>query len=150
MLTAKQQKFLEAARVARFATVGLSGQPHVVPICYAMVETTAYFTIDEKPKKRAGAPLKRLRNLIDHPKAALVVDHYEEDWSRLGWVMLQGRAEVLYGGAEHDHAQSQLRGRYVQLKTMSIQTLPVVALRIDHVSSWGRLTIDEDTGVTSS
>jgi PPOX class probable F420-dependent enzyme len=142
MLTEKQQQFLEAMRVARFATVGADGQPHVIPVCYALIESTVFFTIDEKPKKQSRTPLKRLQNLIDNPEAALVVDHYEEDWSRLGWVMLQGHADILAAGHEHDLAQSRLRERYPQLKTMRIEALPVVALRIDHVASWGRLESD--------
>ena len=142
MLAEKHQRFLEAKRVACFATVGADGQPHVIPVCYALIESTAFFTIDEKPKKQSGTPLKRLQNLIENPKAALVVDHYEEDWSRLGWVMLQGQADILTAGEEHDLAQSRLRERYPQLKAMRIETLPVVALRIGHVASWGRLERD--------
>ncbi len=111
----------------------------MVPICHALVESIVYFTIDEKPKKQPKARLKRLKNLIDNPKVALVVDHYEENWSRLGWVMLQGRASILKAGIEHDLAQARLTERYPQLRTMRIETLPVVAVRIDHVSSWGRL-----------
>ncbi len=141
MLTAKQQQFLEAARVARFATADANGQPHVLPTCHALMANSVYFTIDEKPKRQPRARLKRLRNLIDNPKAALVVDHYEEDWSRLGWVMLQGRADILERGEEHDLAQARLRERYPQLLSMRIEALPVIAIRIDHVSSWGCLDI---------
>jgi PPOX class probable F420-dependent enzyme len=114
----------------------------VVPICYAVHGDTVYFTIDEKPKKRPGARLKRLANLRENPSAALVVDRYEEDWSRLGWVMVQGRAEVLEGGAEHDLAQAALRARYPQLASMRIEGLPVVAIRVHQVASWGRLEGD--------
>ncbi|MGI9492735.1 MAG: TIGR03668 family PPOX class F420-dependent oxidoreductase [Geminicoccaceae bacterium] len=139
MLTEKQQQFLEVKRVARFATASIDGQPHVIPICYGLIKNTVYFTIDEKAKKQSGMPLKRLQNLIENPKASLVVDHYEEDWNRLGWVMLQGQAEILATGDEHALAQSRLRERYPQLQAMRIEALPVVALRIDHVVSWGRL-----------
>lgn len=139
MLKEEQRQFLEAARVARFATADADGQPHIVPICYALVEKTVYFTIDEKPKKHPGARLKRLQNLIDNPKIALIVDHYEEDWSRLGWVMIQGRADILEAGRDHDLAQSRLRDRYPQLSAMDIETLPVIAIRIGHVASWGCL-----------
>jgi len=110
----------------------------VVPICYALSGDRVYFTVDEKPKKR-GARLKRLSNLRENPFAALVVDRYDEDWSRLGWVMLRGRAEVLDAGPEHDRAQADLRARYPQLAAMRIERLPVVALRVEKVASWGRL-----------
>ena len=72
---------------------------------------------------------------------ALVVDRYDEDWSRLGWVMLQGRAEVIEGGGEHAAAQAELRTRYPQLEAMRIETLPVVAIRIEQVRSWGNLDV---------
>ena len=88
-------------------------------------------------RSRPGARLKRLANLRQNPSAALVVDRYDEDWSRLGWVMVQGRAEVLEAGPEHDLAQASLRARYPQLATMRIEGLPVVAVRVDHVAELG-------------
>jgi PPOX class probable F420-dependent enzyme len=139
MLTDQQRRFLDGERVARLATVDAAGQPHVVPICYALSSNTVYFTIDEKPKKKPGAGLKRLANLRENPFAALVVDRYDEDWSRLGWVMIRGRAAILESGPEHDRAQATLRARYPQLAAMRIGRLPVVAVRLDHVASWGRL-----------
>jgi PPOX class probable F420-dependent enzyme len=142
MLSEEQRRFLEAQRVARLATADAEGRPHVVPICYALAGDTVYFTIDKKAKKRPGAELKRLANLRGNPHAALVVDRYDEDWSRLGWVMLQGRAEILPAGPEHDRAQTALRARYPQLAAMRIEHLPVVAIRIEHATSWGRLDPD--------
>jgi PPOX class probable F420-dependent enzyme len=139
MLTDRQRRFVEAGRVARLATADAKGRPHVVPVCYALIGSTIYFTIDEKPKRRPGARLKRLSNLRANPQAALVVDRYDEDWSRLGWVMVQGRAEILASGSEHDQAQARLRARYPQLAPMRIEALPVVAVRVEHALSWGRL-----------
>jgi PPOX class probable F420-dependent enzyme len=142
MLTEQQRRFLAAQRVAHLATADGAGRPHVVPICYALTGDTVYFTVDEKPKRKPGARLKRLSNLQENPFAALVVDRYDEDWSRLGWVMVQGSAEILQSGDEHDLAQASLRARYPQLATMRIEGLPVVALRVDHVASWGQLERD--------
>jgi PPOX class probable F420-dependent enzyme len=141
MLTEQQRAFVAAQRVARLATADAAARPHVVPVCYALIGDKVYFTIDEKPKKKPTA-LKRIANLRANPVAALVVDRYDEDWSRLGWVMLQGAAEILQAGPEHDRAQAALRARYPQLGAMRIETLPVVAVRIDHVASWGRLEPD--------
>lgn len=137
MLTDERRRFLDANRVARLATADAAGVPHVVPICYARIDDTVYFTIDEKPKRTLR--LKRLANLAENPVAALVVDRYDEDWSRLAWVMVRGRAEVLDSGPEHDRAQAALRERYPQLVPMRLDTLPVVAIRIEHAASWGRL-----------
>ena len=105
----------------------------MVPICYALIADTVYFTIDEKPKKRPGAELKRLANLRENPFAALVVDRYDEDWIRLAWVMLQGRADIFRDGPEHDRAQAALHACYPQLAAMRVDHLPVVANRVDHV-----------------
>lgn len=135
----RERTFLAARRVAHLATADPAGVPHVVPICFALLADTLYVTIDTKPK---GNPrgLKRLRNLAANPHAAVVADRYDEDWSRLGWVMLHGQAVILERGEEYDAAQSALRERYRQYAAMPIETLPVIALRIARVTSWGDLT----------
>ena len=143
MLTDEQRWFLDGQRVARLASADSGGRPHVIPICFVAIGDTVYFTIDEKPKRNAARPLKRLLNLRENPFVALVADHYDDDWSQLGWVMVQGRADILDSGDEHDSAQASLRARYRQLDHMRIEGLPVVAIRIEHASSWGKLTISE-------
>ena len=142
MITNQTRGFLDSHRVARFATADLGGQPHVVPICYAVSSNTVYFTIDEKPKRSMDKPLKRIRNLQQNPHVALVVDRYDEDWTRLGWVMVQGEAALLGSGKEHAKAQRLLKARYPQLDGMQIEDLPVIAIRIKRVVSWGKLDTD--------
>jgi PPOX class probable F420-dependent enzyme len=132
--------FLDGCRVGHLATADAQGEPHVVPVCFACTETTLYITIDTKPKVSV-AGLKRLRNIAANPQVAFIADHYAEDWSRLGWVMLRGPAEVLSAGAEHDDAQALLRGRYPQYRAMPIETLPVIALRVARVTTWGNLSV---------
>ncbi len=141
MLTDAQRAFLQAQRVARFASADASAMPHVLPVCFCVIDDSAYFSIDEKPKRASARPLKRLRNVETNSQAALVVDHYEEDWTRLGWVMLQGHADILRSGDEHTRAQTALIERYPQLGAMQIADKPVVAIRIRHVSSWGNLEV---------
>jgi PPOX class probable F420-dependent enzyme len=141
MLTQAQRRFLDHGRVGHLATADRAGAPHVVPVCYAIGDGTAYIAIDEKPKNRA-VPLKRERNIRENPQAALVVDHYDEDWTRLGWVMLRGRAGLIEpGDEEHPTAIALCRARYPQLRAMRLETLPVIVLRIDQVASWGDLLI---------
>ncbi len=142
MLSSREQHFLEAQRVARLGTADARGVPHVVPVCFAIADGTIYVTIDEKPKRRSGAPLKRLRNISENPAVAIVADRYDEDWTRLGWVMLQGRADILTDGSEHARAQALLRARYPQLRAMNIDALPVIAVRVERVVSWGDLSVD--------
>jgi PPOX class probable F420-dependent enzyme len=138
MLSEPQRRFVECRRVAHLATADRRGRPHVVPVCFAIAGDNLYITIDQKPKGDPRA-LKRLRNIAENPIAAVTLDRYAEDWSRLGWVMLRGRAEILEAGAEHDHAQALLRQRYPQLAAMDIASLPVIALRLERVASWGDL-----------
>lgn len=138
MLSGAETHFLDASRVARLATVDAGGRPHLVPVCFAIEGESLYITVDEKPKRR-DIPLKRLRNIQENPHIAVTVDRWDEDWSRLAWVMLRGSAEILESGAEHDRAQALLRDRYPQYRTMNIAGLPVIAMRITRVLSWGAL-----------
>jgi len=140
-LTAAQAAFVVAQRVGRLATADAQGNPHVVPVCFAVSGGALYVTIDEKPKRASTRPLKRLRNLMENPSAAFVVDRYDEDWTRLAWVMLRGPTEILSDGVEHDRAQTLLRERYPQYRAMQLKELPVIALRIERVTGWGNLAV---------
>lgn len=139
MVAERERRFVEACRVGHLATADRHGVPHVVPVCYALSAHTLYITIDEKPKRGAATALKRLRNVAENPAVAVVVDRYDEDWTRLGWVMLHGCAQILNAGPEHDAAQVLLKSRYPQLDTMDIAQLPVIAVRIERATSWGNL-----------
>ena len=134
-------RFLEHQRVGHLATADAAAVPHVVPVCFALAGKTLYIGMDEKPKRGPAAALKRLRNIAANPQVALVVDHYDEDWSRLGWVMVRGSAEVLTAGTEHADAQARLTMRYPQLGGMEIGNLPVIAVRIERTTSWGDLSV---------
>lgn len=140
MLNAEQLAFLQALRVATLATADASGAPHAVPVCFLAKADTVYIAIDEKPKRIAGRNLKRLRNIAENPKVALVADHYDDnDWSRLGWVMVRGKADIIEEGPEHTNAQSLLSTRYPQYLDMTLERLPIIAIRIEQVTSWGDL-----------
>ncbi len=138
-MTDGERAFIERQRVGRLATADVQGAPHVVPVCFLLSGETLYVTIDGKPKRQDVRSLKRLRNIAENPGVAFVVDRYDEDWSRLGWVMLRGRADILASGQEHDDAQGALKSRYRQLVPMDIADLPVIALRIEKVTHWGDL-----------
>ena len=132
------RRFLTGRRVAHLATADREGVPHLVPVCFAVAESTIYITLDEKPKAGHG-PLKRLRNIAENPAVAFLADRYDEDWSLLGWVMIRGNARILASGTEHDDGQARLRRRYPQLEAMQISALPVIAIAIERVTSWGNL-----------
>jgi PPOX class probable F420-dependent enzyme len=144
MLSDRERRFLSACRVGHLATANARAHPHVVPVCFAIADDTLYITIDEKPKQSGGAALKRVRNLQENPTVAFVADRYDDDWAKLGWVMLRGRGEILTGGAEHDRAQALLRARYRPLSAMRIEGLAVIAVRLERATSWGDLSVGSD------
>ena len=139
MLSARERAFLDGRRIGHLATADRSAVPHVVPVCFGLLDDSVYITIDQKPKRDRGPPLKRLSNIAANPRVAIVFDRYDEDWRRLAWVMLHGRAEILTAGLEHDRAQALLRSRYQQLEAMAIGQLPVIVIQIERVASWGDL-----------
>jgi PPOX class probable F420-dependent enzyme len=99
-----------------------------------------YVSIDEKPKRGPLLGLRRLRNIAANPQVAVVADVYDDDdWSRLGFVLVRGVARVLTGGEEHRRAIDALRERYVQYRAMALEERPVIAIAIERVTSWGKL-----------
>jgi PPOX class probable F420-dependent enzyme len=137
-----ERRFLGERRVAHLATADRSAVPHVVPVCFVLERDSLYVTIDEKPRRDPSAGLKRLRNIAENAAVCLVADRYDEDWTKLGWVMLHGSAAILAAGPEHDAAQELLRSRYPQLRAMQIAQLPVIAIRIGRTASWGNLAAE--------
>ena len=140
VLSDQVRQFLDSQRIAHLATADRRATPHIVPVCFTVWNDTLYITIDEKPKRGPSAALKRMRNIAENPAVAVVADRYDEDWSRLGWVMLHGRAEILIRGTEHDDAQLRLRSRYPQLEAMQIIEHPVIAVRIQRATNWGDIS----------
>jgi PPOX class probable F420-dependent enzyme len=121
------------ARVARLATLTAGGRPHLVPICFALGGDTLYSVVDEKPKR--SKRLQRLENVRRRPEVTVLVDHYEEDWSRLWWVRLDGTARVLDEGEEREQALVLLRTKYEQYRGES-PTGAVIAVRVERWSGW--------------
>ncbi|GAC1344644.1 MAG: TIGR03668 family PPOX class F420-dependent oxidoreductase [Ktedonobacteraceae bacterium] len=142
-LTEAEAAFVYSQRVARLATADAEGNPHVIPVCYAFDGASFFTPLDEKPKRVAGSKLRRVRNIEARHEVALVIDRYDDDWSRLGYVLVQGRAEMLPPGDEvHAHALVLLRARYVQYRTMELEKYAVIAIMPERVVSWGVATAD--------
>ena len=127
------RKRVADAMVARLATVGAGGKPHVVPISYAVDGDTIYFAVDAKPKRTTD--LQRLRNIAANPSVSVLVDHYEDDWTRLWWVRVDGTARLLPDGAQAVRATDLLAARYPQYRRVRPGG-PVVAISIDRMSGW--------------
>ncbi len=134
------QAFIQTRRVARLATVDAAGCPHIVPICYAYDGRRLYSAVDEKPKRVEATSLKRLLNIRGNPRICLIIDEYDEDWSRLRFVMIHGTAGIMLAGPEHARALEMLRDKYPQYRSMTLSEgrNPVIAITPTKVVSWGK------------
>jgi PPOX class probable F420-dependent enzyme len=119
--------------VARLATVGGPGPPHLVPVTFVLHGDRIYSAVDSKPKTTRD--LRRLRNIRAHPQVAVLADHYEEDWSRLWWVRADGRASILDAPGEMAAPIGLLAERYPQYGH-SPPAGPVVCVLVRRWSGW--------------
>jgi PPOX class probable F420-dependent enzyme len=138
-LTKQELAFIRSARVAHLATAGANGQPHVIPICFVFDGANFYSPIDEKPKRVTAPKLKRLRNIRENPRVALVIDRYDENWAKLAYILIIGRARILASGSNHRKAVVLLRRKYLQYRTMRIDRLPMILIRPTRTTSWGAI-----------
>ena len=129
-------RLIRSARIAHLATADRLGQPHAVPICFAFDGKCFYSPIDEKPKRSAPTNLKRLRNIRDNPQVSLVIDYYEEDWSKLCYVLITGTARILQSGQTHTRAVTLLRKKYSQYRRMQIDTRPIIVITPKQIAFW--------------
>ena len=119
--------------MARLATIDPQGKPHLVPVTFALEGDTIYFAIDAKPKRTTD--LQRLRNIAANPSVCLLADHYEEDWTSLWWVRVDGTARIVDDAARAGRGLDLLAARYPQYQRARPQG-PVVAISIDRISGW--------------
>lgn len=138
----KAKNFIDQARVGHLATADASGQPSVIPICFVHAHPYLYSLIDNKPKKKpGGGGLKRVKNLMENPQVAVVVDRWDEDWGRIGWVLLRGQAKVLESCPEG--VLQLLREKYPQYRDPSLDGQPVICITIASFRVWGDLAIPQ-------
>jgi PPOX class probable F420-dependent enzyme len=135
-LSPSQVQLLSEARVGHLATAGESGSPHVVPVCFAFDGMAIYSVLDQKPKRAALTRLRRVRNIQANPQVSLVVDHYEEDWGRLWYILVTGEAGLLLGGVQQEAAIALLRHKYPQYREMDIDQNPVIKITPTKIVSW--------------
>jgi len=121
------------APVARLATVDGDGHPHLVPCCFAVDGDVGYSVVDHKPKRTTA--LRRLDNIAANPAVCLLVDHYDDDWSKLWWVRFDGTARVVTDGSEHERAIAALMAKYPQYRATP-PSGAVVAIDVTTVRGW--------------
>ena len=149
MLDDAQRAFVAETRRAILATTAPDNRPRLVPVCFvlhphddAMGRPIVYTPLDEKPKQGVDPRgLARVRDLLVLPQVTLVVDRWDEDWSRLGWIRLYGTGELLEPEPreveEHAAAVAALRAKYPQYEQHGLDGRPVIRIAVDRVVSWG-------------
>lgn len=137
-LDAAEVAFIDAHRVAHFATSDAAGNPHVIPVCFAFDTHRFYLPLDDKPKRVQDQGLRRVRNIEARPQAALLIDHYADDWTQLGYVLIHGLATLVYRGEPfHDRAMVLFRERYTQYQHMNLTQRAVIAFTATRIVTWG-------------
>jgi PPOX class probable F420-dependent enzyme len=154
ILDAAEAAFLADSRTAVLATTPRDGPPRLVPICFVLAGNVVYTPLDEKPKRvRDPHDLERVRDIVANPVVGLLVDRWSEDWSRLGWLRLSGRAELIEAGSaetsssvaattadEHASAVAALRAKYPQYLDHRLEARPIIRIVLESARSWGSLS----------
>jgi PPOX class probable F420-dependent enzyme len=137
---------LGEARVGRLATADATGRPLVVPVCFVLDEDAIYWAVDDKPKRTRD--LRRLRHIAENPHVCLVIDEWDEDWSRLRWVIVEGTAAVPSDRATLTRAVDLLRAKYPQYRAMNLarDSGTLVRIRIERVLAWRAAAPPDDPG----
>ena len=138
-LSDEQRNFLLGCRRAVLATTRADGRPRIVPVCFALDREDLVTAIDEKPKASTDpGRLGRVRDILERPSVSLLVDRWDEDWSRLAWLRIDGVARLLEpSDAGHADAVSALRHRYVPYRSMALERLPIISIEPRRVVAWG-------------
>jgi coenzyme F420-0:L-glutamate ligase / coenzyme F420-1:gamma-L-glutamate ligase len=136
-ISERDLRFLGSRSVAHLATSDADGHPHVVPVVFATDGVRLYLPLDEKAKRVPDARLRRMRNLRQRPEAALLVDQYDDDWTRLRYLLIHARAAIIAPDeAGHAEAVQLLRARYPQYATQRIEAREVIVLTPTRVVAW--------------
>ena len=140
-LEGEARAFVVGARRATLATIAPDGRPRLVPVCFELVDDDVWIAIDDKPKRSADPmDLARVRDILARPAVTLLVDRWDEDWSRLGWVRLEGRADIVEPAAQgHAEAIDALRAKYAQYRSHELEERPAIRITIERVVAWGSM-----------
>ncbi len=151
LLRPPELDFLVGARTAVLATIDGGGLPRLVPICFVVTESPRlllHSPLDEKPKRVVDPhDLERVRDILERPAVAVLIDRWSEDWSRLGWLRLQGIAELVEpddaaDAHEHAAAVAALRQKYPQYESHRLEDRPLIRIAVERSRSWGNLGED--------
>lgn len=141
MFEGAERQYVETAPLGRLATADTEGRPHVVPVCFAFVDDSIVTPIDEKPQRVPPDDLRRIQNITDNPRVVLLVDHYTDDWSQLGWVQIRGTATYCTpDDPAHASGVTALEEKYNQYAEHDLTSRPIIHISPGSIQSWGCLT----------
>tara|TARA_Y100000758_G_scaffold37292_1_gene24377 strand:+ start:1255 stop:1689 length:435 start_codon:yes stop_codon:yes gene_type:complete len=135
-LSPAQDRFLRSARTGHLATADAKGRPQVVPVCFVFDGQAIYSVLDAKPKTTPLRRLRRVKNILANPQVSLVVDHYEENWDKLQYILVSGDAELLESDEKWVVAIAMLREKYPQYQAMDLDQSPVIKITPVRYSPW--------------
>ena len=132
------EEFIERARVARLATVDFASKPHLVPVVFVFYANHFFIPLDEKRKTAKPEKLKRIKNIKGNPNVALLIDNYSEDWTKLAFVMIQGKASIAgktQGNMQLQEAYKKLTAKYPQYQKIGLGKVCIV-IKPEKVTTW--------------
>jgi PPOX class probable F420-dependent enzyme len=143
-MTPAERDFLATARTATLATLRPDGRARLVPICFVLADgpLRLYSALDDKPKSvEDPRVMARVRDIERRPEVTLLVDRWDEDWNRLGWLRCDGRATLVEpAGEDHPAGVRALRAKYPQYETHDLEHRPLMRIDLDGIRSWGALS----------
>ncbi|MCY4382962.1 MAG: TIGR03668 family PPOX class F420-dependent oxidoreductase [Nitrospinae bacterium] len=145
LLSGDAWAFVERARVARLATAGRDAAPHVVPVVFAVLDGKIYVPVDGKQKNDIER-LKRLDNIRENAQVSFLVDHYEDDWAKLGFVLIFGSARIIHAEADaaaYEKAAAHLRQKYAQYRGSITIHAWMIEITPHRAASWGAMNTEE-------
>ena len=137
-IDAKIEKFIERARVARLATANSESEPHLVPVVFVFDGSHFFIPIDEKRKTSKPEKLKRVTNINENPNVALLIDEYSEDWTKLAFVMIQGKASIASKSLQNtqlQEAHKKLMTKYPQYQKIGLGEMCIM-IKPEKIASW--------------
>ena len=124
---------MEDTRWATLGTVDEHGRPHLVPIVFAYRNGRLCTAVDQKPKTTRR--LKRLRNIETNPRVSVLLDHYDDDWTRLWWIRVDGTARLLYAGADFEEGIALLARKYRPYLAQPPPG-PLIEVEVETIRAW--------------
>lgn len=140
VISAKLKSLITDSSIAYLSTVSHKGHPHIVPICFVLLDQNFYSLLDNKPKDVQVLKLRRVQNIISNPKVALIVNHYEDDWDKLWHVLIKGNGSIVANELERRAAIKSLKQKYEQYLHMDVDLNPVIKIRPTNIVSWEATT----------